>query len=297
MSWWRRLLGLDATARVATPVQSRRQAPQSPAPIPVPPSPVPVLPARPDWIEIVGESFYQAALIPINLGFVVQLREEDDRLFPVRLFPDPSNTYDPNAVAVKTLNGSLIGHLRREMAAQYHHLVPPDHVCAAKLIGGTDDKPTIGVLVEFSAVRALNQAAQPKALAEKNPRVDFGPRALRVARGLGGFNVQVVGEVDFQRTLEALHKRIDAGQKWLVADFVLAVDGEMDVAIKTDQHETIGLLSKRDAARYRPVLSEYSDRYDVFWCRGHLKVSASDKPIAVELDLLPPSEMAERAGR
>ena len=63
-----------------------------------------------DRIEVVGESFYRAALGRIAAA------AGPSRVVSASLVPDPSNPYDRNAVRVE-IEGELVGHLPRDLAA------------------------------------------------------------------------------------------------------------------------------------------------------------------------------------
>jgi hypothetical protein len=71
------------------------------------------------------------------------------------LIPEPTNPYDPNAIRVCAEGGGTIGYLSRENAIEYKEvfaqLAAHQHVgaCRAKLIGGTPEKSTYGVLINL----------------------------------------------------------------------------------------------------------------------------------------------------
>jgi hypothetical protein len=67
-------------------------------------------------LEVVGESFYQAALWA-SCG--AQSPERVRCEIGAVLVPDPGNVHDSNAVAVY-IDGNLIGHLDRQTASTYH---------------------------------------------------------------------------------------------------------------------------------------------------------------------------------
>jgi hypothetical protein len=81
--------------------------------------------------------------------------------FTVTLLPEPDNEYDPNAVVVLSDRSKTIGYLSREDAAEYgpvftalaaHGQVAQ---CRAKMFGGTDAKPNIGVWLDIDPVEEL----------------------------------------------------------------------------------------------------------------------------------------------
>ncbi len=102
---------------------------------------------------IVGESHYQDQLRAIAAGRA----EKGERVeFRVVLMPEPKNKYDPNAVAVYTENGGIVGHLSREDAEDYQPAITafiktrgkyPS--CNAMMAGGRGDKKTIGVWLDI----------------------------------------------------------------------------------------------------------------------------------------------------
>ena len=96
-------------------------------------------------IEIVGESFYQEAIIRFKKGWSYGF-----------LVPDQQNEYDKNAVAIYLIDSDFmiykVGHLPREIAAKVSKpiadlLVNKGQVIPvlAKVEGGTPEKPTMGV--------------------------------------------------------------------------------------------------------------------------------------------------------
>jgi hypothetical protein len=62
-----------------------------------------------DRVEVVGESFYRAALTRIAAT------AGPSRVLSATLRPDPSNPYDRNAVRVE-IDGELVGHVPRDLA-------------------------------------------------------------------------------------------------------------------------------------------------------------------------------------
>jgi hypothetical protein len=68
-----------------------------------------------ETLEVVGESFYQAALWQIVGGFTRERVREPCRAV---LVPEPTNPHDANAVQV-IVAGQLVGHLSRQDAAAY----------------------------------------------------------------------------------------------------------------------------------------------------------------------------------
>lgn len=109
---------------------------------------------------IVGESRRQTELRAVDGG---RRRRGDEVRFVVSLIPEPTNEYDPHAVKIHVLNGAHIGYLTREDALAYSLALQAvaatgkQGVCQARLIGGTVDKPTIGVLIDLLDPDLLRQ--------------------------------------------------------------------------------------------------------------------------------------------
>jgi hypothetical protein len=107
-------------------------------------------------VGVVGESHYQDALTAIVGG----KRPESVRI-PTQavLVPEPSNPYDPNAVAVYVA-GRKVGHLPRPAAQAYgpvgRRLLDRGQVgaCAATITGGWDrgdgDTGHFGVMLDLA---------------------------------------------------------------------------------------------------------------------------------------------------
>lgn len=91
--------------------------------------------------EIVGESKYQDALEDICGG---RSTESADCECIVTLEFEPSNGYDPNAVAIM-IAGSKVGYLARHHAAEYHEaskrhgFYKRSTQCNAMIVGGWDN--------------------------------------------------------------------------------------------------------------------------------------------------------------
>lgn len=113
---------------------------------------------------ITGESRRQAVLRRLSAG---RRERGDDVSFIAVLIPEPENPYDPNAVRVDIQGGDQIGYLAREDAMDYRTVfkalaeTQKVGVCRAKLIGGTSDKPSFGVMVDLKAPDALLAAVAP----------------------------------------------------------------------------------------------------------------------------------------
>lgn len=110
-------------------------------------------------IPVAGESFYQDALR--ELRDALDVLERVGHGFIARLIPEPTNPHDSNAVAVAFGPGERkIGYVRADVARDYQAFLRSLNgplECAARLVGGTDDKPLIGVVLDFTALAALKQ--------------------------------------------------------------------------------------------------------------------------------------------
>ncbi len=114
------------------------------------------------YLGVVGESQYQPALQQIA---------RRDRACQATLIPESDNPFDVNAVVVKIEN-EVVGYLQRSHARKYRSrllaLTQP-FCCPAKLIGGTRDKPSFGVLLDH---RDLERMAVPKRPRKKPAKID-----------------------------------------------------------------------------------------------------------------------------
>lgn len=105
-------------------------------------------------MAVVGESFHQDALQRLLAG--------RGRTCVAALVPEPTNPYDANAVKV-VVDGSDVGHLARDVAKTFGPLLrqqPQPITVPAELHGGEDDKPSIGVVLDFAAVYALQASGE-----------------------------------------------------------------------------------------------------------------------------------------
>jgi hypothetical protein len=118
--------------------------------IQLPPKPVFQPRARShDFMAVVGESHRQEALR--------SALEACGREVRATLECEPANAYDSNAVAVK-IDGKHVGYLERDVAKRFRSFiatVSKPVECSARLTGGTTDKPSIGVVLDFSPIYAL----------------------------------------------------------------------------------------------------------------------------------------------
>jgi len=67
---------------------------------------------------------------------------------PVELVPEPSNPFDPNAVAVIVPGKGMIGYLPRDDDRR-HELTRPKIVSIASITGGVEGKPTRGAVLHI----------------------------------------------------------------------------------------------------------------------------------------------------
>jgi hypothetical protein len=113
------------------------------------------------YLAVVGESQYQMALrVFLHRG----------RIHWAKLVPEPDNPFDRNAVLVE-IDGHTVGYMSRADARRYQRrllpLAAPIEV-PAKLIGGTDDKPSIGVLLDH---REVERMPEPKRSRKRKPEI------------------------------------------------------------------------------------------------------------------------------
>ena len=111
-------------------------------------------------IPVAGESFYQDSLRDLR-QCLDTLTEDKGYGFTARLGPEPTNPHDPNAIAVEWGAGNWkIGYVRADVARDYQPFLqslegPVE--CPARLVGGTAEKPLIGVVLDFADLAALKQ--------------------------------------------------------------------------------------------------------------------------------------------
>ena len=114
------------------------------------------------YLAIVGESQYQPAL--------QQIARRRGRICWAKLVPEPDNPFDRSAVMVE-IDGMTVGYLTRSAAREYQRrllaLAAPLEV-PAKLIGGTADKPSFGVLLDH---REMVRLPTPKRTRRTKPDI------------------------------------------------------------------------------------------------------------------------------
>lgn len=109
--------------------------------------------AGPGFWSVSGESHYQDALQAAKRAQA----NVDEPVFLASLVPEPDNPYDSSAVAVLIDPFGKVGYLAREVAARHHATIvaaqPTIVTCPAQLRGGTEGRPSIGVVID--AARAV----------------------------------------------------------------------------------------------------------------------------------------------
>jgi hypothetical protein len=114
------------------------------------------------YLSAVGESLYQPALRRVA---------RSGRVCWATLISEPTNPFDANAVVVQIQN-EVVGYLTRSDARRYQPrlraLEQPLQV-PAKLIGGTRDRPSFGVLLDC---RAIERLPKPRRVREKGVSID-----------------------------------------------------------------------------------------------------------------------------
>jgi hypothetical protein len=112
-------------------------------------------------IGIVGESRRQSVLRALG----GDRRSRDEMVvFEAAVVPEPTNSYDPNAIAIYIKDGSQVGYLSREDAVAYgdvaRRLIERNAIglCRAKLIGGTPGKASIGAMLDLAEPATVTAA-------------------------------------------------------------------------------------------------------------------------------------------
>jgi hypothetical protein len=104
------------------------------------------------FTAVVGEKIYQDTLRELDSFF-----DKGERVFIVRLVPEPGNPRDPKAVAVVTRETAKVGYLSPDVAERFHKVLlrqPAPVYCPARLIGRGHDH--VGVVLDINQVRRLN---------------------------------------------------------------------------------------------------------------------------------------------
>jgi hypothetical protein len=292
--------------------------------------PVVLIPAtlRGYFYEIVSESAYQDTLRDI------WQRQRPERELSLRLVAEPSNSHDPNAVAVQTFAGVTVGYLPRGDAADYQQLVVQwereglTGICSAKLLGGTRGRNHIEVLLDIesptvvatklnlSYVNVRTQETLPAPSEEPKPKAHHRrPRhATKLSElpiaddscidvGLGrGFSVGVVGESHRQSALHDLSngRRERDEEVDFTAELVLEPENPVDrhaVKVCIKGGAQVGYLSRDDAVHYHIALEALAKSGQRAICRARLVGGTADKPsIGVVLDLRAAHSLAQAIG-
>jgi hypothetical protein len=106
-------------------------------------------------VSIVGESHHQLTLQALAGD---KRRQDEEVIFTAALIPELTNPYDPNAVKIYAKGAGHVGYLSRDDAAAFRpvsQFLDKQHaagLCRARLVGGTDDKPSIGVILDLKDV-------------------------------------------------------------------------------------------------------------------------------------------------
>jgi hypothetical protein len=100
-----------------------------------------------------GESYRQPAIAQTAK---IARNEGGEKVFRAILVPEPGNQYDSNAIAVYSDVGQL-GYLPRDVAREFGPVFEAIEsqgcgagVCTGVLTGGTQDKPSYGVVLRLS---------------------------------------------------------------------------------------------------------------------------------------------------
>jgi len=102
-------------------------------------------------LSIVGESHYQDAIRRCRQGDRVILKRE------------PENPHDEKAVAVLREDGETIGYLSRDNAVWVARVMDEGKQVEAKIkriLGGTTDKPTPGVVIDVDTTPLKTEKPQ-----------------------------------------------------------------------------------------------------------------------------------------
>ena len=214
-------------------------------------------------VDIVGESHYAEALERIAGG-----RTEDgtvrgrDELLVAALVPQPSNPYDPNAIAVE-IEGELVGHLCRDDAVRLGPMIKRvivergAAICACNLKGGWDrgrsDRGNIGVVLRF------NRPGYPTVPATQPGERRLGPSEQDLQEERWGAGVTVVAEEHYQDAI-GFCVPADWGTESFPALAELAIARNPHASASTDAIEvrlatrTVGFFTAAMTQRYRSLI-------------------------------------------
>ena len=164
--------------------------------------------AGPGFLRVSGESHYQDAL-----KAAMQSKPEFEPTFEATLVAEPSNEFDPNAVAVIIAPFGKVGYVPKAVAERFQKVVraarQPVH-CQAKLHGGTSEKPSIGVALDTTR----STGARLSMYAVDNKQQLDEDRSIRRASDELSAAAKACEDVDLDRAVEqyrqALAKSIEA---------------------------------------------------------------------------------------
>jgi hypothetical protein len=100
----------------------------------------------PGILGLSGESHYQDALQAAQHS-----KPEPETIFWATLLAEPTNAFDPNAVAVVIEPFGKVGYVPKSVAARFQKIVRTASGavrCQAQIRGGTAEKPLIGVVLD-----------------------------------------------------------------------------------------------------------------------------------------------------
>jgi hypothetical protein len=166
-------------------------------------------------------------------------------------------------------------------------LSPTPHAAALARVDSTNH--TTGVSVSMGTPATTPQTAAPL-YDPKDP-------LLHIGRGVGGFELEIVGESHYQDTLSNLRDDNDNGAKWIKSDFHILPEPTNPydpdaIRVATTSGETVGYFSRRDAQRYKSCVARGLEHWGTLWCRGLFVGGSGDKEsIGVRLDVLPPRDL------
>ena len=167
-------------------------------------------------MNVVGESHYQPALRAIY--------ENGQVKFTAFLKTEPDNPHDANAVAVCGPSGDTLGYLDRQAASEYHEILARKGgvECPARLTGGTQNRPTFGVVLDWPPIREQPAHSTNNAHGQPvNVRFNRARRAERdvseilgLAQGVLADGVVNDAEARFLRSWVSSHG--DTADRWPV---------------------------------------------------------------------------------
>lgn len=111
-------------------------------------------------IAIVGESRRQVVLRELAGD---RRKRGEEVFFTAVLLPESDNPADPNAIKVHISGGAQVGYLSAEDAAEYFPVIEritdaqKIATCKGRLIGGTQGKWSIGVVLDLAAPSEIAQ--------------------------------------------------------------------------------------------------------------------------------------------